>query len=448
MTSKEGTVKKFIALTLAALLAIGTAACTGSTSGSKSTPGQASSGSGYFLNSDPELKMIFNQIVAEYRAETGVDIAVTTAAEGTYEQTLTAELSKERPPTIFQVSGPTGFAKWKDSMTDITGSDLHSHMIDPTLAITYNNRAYGIPLTVAGYGIIYNDTIMKAYFALSDKAVSFSAATEINSFAKLKQVVEDMTKHSAQLGIDGVFSGTTLRPEQLVNVPFHYEFKASNVDLKQGAPKEVSFEYNLGFQGFFDLLQQNSTLESGTSDSLTSSESLAEFATGKSAMVVGGNWDWEQIAYAVDSKVKADDVHIMPLYMGIDGEETQGLCIGSERYFAINALASEEDKRASLDFLYWLVSSPTGKDYLTTRLISISPFDTFSAEEGLKDPLSIQVSEKITTGGINNVPWVYPGFPVPNFKKNLGAALSSYAQGDSGWDTVTQTVVSAWQAQP
>ena len=68
------------------------------------------------------------------------------------------------------------------------------------MAITDGDGVYGIPYAVEGYGIIYNDAIMKKYFALSDKAVDISDTKEIKNFDTLKTVVEDMTKHKDDLG--------------------------------------------------------------------------------------------------------------------------------------------------------------------------------------------------------------------------------------------------------
>ena len=101
---------------------------------------------------------------------------------------------------------------------------------------------------------------------------------------------------------------------------------------------------------------------------------MAEFALGKVAMVQNGNWAWSQIADVSGNTVKEDDIKFMPLYTGIDGEENQGLCIGTENYLAINKNATQEQQKLSLDFLNWLFSSDTGKDYVTNKLDFITPF--------------------------------------------------------------------------
>ena len=41
--------------------------------------------------------------------------------------------------------------------------------------------------------------------------------------------------------------------------------------------------------------------------------------------------------------VTADDLGMMPIYIGVDGEENQGLCTGSENYWCVNKNASAED---------------------------------------------------------------------------------------------------------
>ena len=90
------------------------------------------------------------------------------------------------------------------------------------------------PYVVEGYGIIYNDAIMQKYFALDGaKATSMD---EINNFAKLKEVVEDMQAKKDELGIEGVFASTSLTPGEdwrwqthLANIPVYYEFKDKGI---------------------------------------------------------------------------------------------------------------------------------------------------------------------------------------------------------------------------
>jgi len=435
---------------MAAALALAAAGCGGGSSDSKGTV--------YFLNFKPEVAEVYDKIVADYKTETGVDVKVVTAASGTYEQTLTSEIAKSAPPTIFQINGPVGLANWKDYTADLKDSDLYKHLSDQSLAVTEDGAVYGVPYVVEGYGIIYNDAIMKKYFALTDKAVSISSTDQITSFDLLKQVVEDMTAHKDALGIQGVFSSTSLKPGEdwrwqthLANVPFYYEFKDGNVDLSS-TPAEVTFKYGKNMQQLFDLYLNNSTTDKTQLGAKTVDDSMAEFALGQSAMVQNGNWGWGQISDVPGNTVKADDVKFLPLYIGAPGEAKQGICIGTENYFSINSKVSEADQQASLDFLYWLFSSEKGKTYVSTALPNglgfIAPFDTFAAGEGPSDPLAQDVQAWMSKDGITSVSWnAFQIFPSQDWKSSFGADLLSYAQGSMDWTKVSDDVISTWKTQ-
>ena len=236
-----GKFKKVLASTLAGVLAVGAlASCsdngnTNSTTPSTSTPTSESkvdtSGvkSIYFLNFKPEIASKYEAIAAKYKEETGIEVRVQTAASGEYEKTLTSEMAKSDPPTIFQINGPVGYENWKDYCADLKDSELYQLVSDKSLAVKSGDGVYGIPYVVEGYGVIYNNAIMTKYFATEGaKAASMD---EINNYAKLAEVVEDMTAKKEELGIDGVFASTSLKTgddwrwqTHLVDVPLYYEF--------------------------------------------------------------------------------------------------------------------------------------------------------------------------------------------------------------------------------
>ena len=77
----------------------------------------------------------------------------------------------------------------------------------------------------------------------------------------------------------------------------------------------------------------------------------------------------------------ADNIKYLPIYTGMKVDPQQGLCIGTENFYAVNKKASAEDQKATVDFVYWLYSSEKGKDYVINKLGFISPFDTFTEFE-------------------------------------------------------------------
>ena len=111
--------KKLIALLLAMVMVLGLVACGGSekpaetkapeapaTEGAETPATEApaaAAGSVYWLNFKPESDEALQKVAALYTEKTGVPVKVVTAASGTYNETLTAQMDKSDAPTMFVV---------------------------------------------------------------------------------------------------------------------------------------------------------------------------------------------------------------------------------------------------------------------------------------------------------------------------------------------------------
>ena len=446
--------KKLLAIFLCITLVFALSAC--GKKDEQKPADNSKAGKVYFLNFKPEVADIYKEIAEKYKAETGVEVKVVTAASNTYETTLKSEIAKADAPTIFQINGPVGYQAWKNYCMDLSNTKLYSYLTDKNLAVRSGDGVYGIPYVVEGYGIIYNNAIMEKYFALKDKAVSLSKADDIKSFDMLKAVVTDMTKHKKELGIDGVFASTSMASGEqwrwtnhLANIPVYYEMKAKSDDstlVSALEANEIGFEYSTHFKNIFDLYLNNSTTAKGLLSGKTTDNAMAEFALGKAAMVQNGNWAWEQIAKVGGNVVKADDVRYLPIYVGAEGEEKQGLCIGTENYLAINKNASQADRDASIKFLEWLFSSETGKDYVAKKLKFISPFNTFKDDEKPDDPLAKEIYRWMEKD-VTNLEWTFNSFPSQQFKEDFGNSLLEYVQGSKTWKDVESTFRNSWKSE-
>lgn len=413
----------------------------------------------YFLNFKPESASVYEELAAKYEEEKGVKVKVVTAAANNYEQTLKSEIAKSSAPTIFQVNGPIGYDSWKDYCLDIKNSKLYDILSDKTLAIKDGDGVYGIPYVVEGYGIIYNNAIMKKYFELPDKKTDLTSAEQIDSFDKLKAVVEDMTAKLKSLGIEGVFASTSLASGEdwrwqthLLNVPLYYEFSEdagedSDPTVFGLKAKDIKFKYSENFDKIFDLYINNSVTKPTLLGSKSVADSMSEFALGKAAMVQNGNWAWSQISDVKGNTVKSEDIKMLPIYMGMEGEKGQGICVGTENYLAINKKATKEQQENSLDFLYWLFSSETGKKYVTEKLGFITPFNTFTENDQPDDPLAKEISRYLNDESVKSIPWIFTSFPSESYKKSVGSALLDYVQGNKKWDEVNKTISDKWKSE-
>ena len=407
-----------------------------------------------FLNFKPEVANVYEEIAKAYEKETGVKLVVETAASGNYEQTLTAKMGTREAPTLFQINGPKGYANWKNYCADLSDTELYKHLVDKSLAVTSNGKVYGIPYVVEGYGIIYNKAITDKYFALPEKSTDLKSMDDVKNFETLKSLVEDMQKNAGKLGIKGVFASTSLKTGEdwrwhthLANIPVYYEFRDNNVDLSGDKTKTIDFKYSENFKNVFDLYINNSVTDKKILGSKIVDESMAEFALGQCAMVQNGNWAWSQISNVKGNVVKAEDIKYLPIYMGVNGEESQGLCVGTENFFAINAKASDAERKATEDFIYWLFSSETGKKFVVNELDLIAPFDTFNDDEKPNDPLGQEVIRWMNMDNINTIPWNFTVFPSVTFKNDFGAALLQYSQGSKNWNDVKSIFVQRWKSE-
>ena len=131
------------------------------------------------------------------------------------------------------------------------------------------------------------------------------------------------------------------------------------------------------------------------------------------------------------------------IYIGVSGEGEQGLCIGSENYWCVNKNASEEDIKATLDFLQWLVTSEEGTTALANDMGFVSPFKKAKTSSNAL----IKIANEYIAAGKKPVTWVFSTMPSEDWKNGVGAAMVAYAQGKSDWNSVKNAFVNGWKTE-
>jgi raffinose/stachyose/melibiose transport system substrate-binding protein len=294
--------------------------------------GRGQQGQVYYLNFKPEQDQQWQDLAAKYTAATGVQVKVVTAAEGTYEQTLTSEMAKSAAPTLFQVNGPVGLASWKDYCYDLSGSKLYGELTSDDFALKDGSAVDGIAYVIETYGIIYNKALLqKAGYTQAD----------ITNFASLKKVADDIQANASKLGIKGAFTSAGMDSSSdwrfkthLANLPIYYEYKADGI----GSTDAIKGTYLDNYKNIWDLYITDSTCSPKDLSAKTGDDAANEFANGEAVFYQNGTWAYDQIKAVGD-----DNLGMLPIYIGVDGEENQGLCTGSENYWCVNKNASEAD---------------------------------------------------------------------------------------------------------
>lgn len=77
--------------------------------------------------------------------------------------------------------------------------------------------------------------------------------------------------------------------------------------------------------------------------------------------------------------------------MGLPNEDHQGLCIGTENFYAINSQKTPAQQEIANKLIEWMYSTPTGKEYVVNKFGFIAPFDTFTPNDAPDDPLGKQL---------------------------------------------------------
>ena len=424
--------RRLFALGLAAALCLSLLSGCGakpSTPSSTGSSGNASAGGKvYYLNFKPEQDAQWQELADLYTKETGVDVTVVTAASGNYETTLKSEMAKTDAPTLFQVNGPVGLAAWKDYCYDLTGSDIASQLTSKEFALMDGDKMAGIGYVIETYGIIYNKALLEQ---------AGYSADDIKSFADLKRVAEDITARKDELGFSaftsaGMDGSSDWRfKTHLANLPIYYEYKADGI----GSTDAIKGTYLDNYKQIWDLYITDSTCDPKLLASKTGNDAVAEFVDKKAVFYQNGTW-----AYGDVSSLGDDNLGMLPIYIGVEGEENQGLCTGSENFWCVNNAASEADIQATLDFLYWCVTSDKGTSAMADDMGFVIPF---KAAKDSTNPL-IGIANQYVADGKTSVDWCFSTMPSEEWKNGVGSALTAYAAGTGDWDGVVTAFVDGW----
>ena len=446
-------VKRLFALGMATMLAVGTlTGCssettnndnagsnnesTGTTTENKGDDSSAAGGSVYYLNFKPEQDEQWQALAKTYTEQTGTKVTVVTAASGNYETTLMSEMGKSGAPTLFQVNGPVGLANWKDYCYDLSGTAVFNELTSEDYALKDGDSVAGIAYVIESYGLICNKTLLKeAGYTVDD----------IKSFADLKKVAEDITARSSELGFSaftsaGMDGSSDWRfKTHLANLPIYFEYKEDGI----GSTDAIKGTYLDAYRAIWDLYVNNSTCAGKDLAAKTGDDSRNEFLNKQAVFFQNGSWEYGNLVG--ENKFTDDDLAMIPIYIGVGDEANQGLCTGTENYWCVNKDADPADIQATLDFLYWCVTSEEGTSSMADDMGFVIPFK--NAKESAN--LFVQQDREYTAEGKTPVSWNFTTMPSEEWKNGVGSALTAYAadETDANWDAVVSAFVDGWATE-
>lgn len=421
--------RKLFSVALCATMVAGLfAGCGNSSSSDKSS----AKGSVYWLNFKPEADEALQDIAKTYEKEKGVKVKVVTAASGNYNSTLTSEMGKSAAPTLFVVGNQAAVKTWDDYCIDLKDTDVYKELSTDAFNLTdENGKVASIGYCYESYGIIVNKKLLKK---------AGYEVTDIKDFASLKSVAEDIHKRADKLGFDaftssGMDDSSSWRfTGHLANMPLFYEGRDEGWTE---APSEIKGTYLDNYKKVWDLYINNSKYDK---NSLATGgyDAEAEFKNGEAVFFQNGTWEYDKLKKSISD----DDMQMIPIYCGVEGEEKAGLCSGTENCWAVNAKASEKDQKATLEFMKWLVTSEEGTKVMAEQFGAI-PYKK-AADSG---NVFLKNANDLLEAGNYNVDWTFNYTPnVDEWRASLVAAMNKYDAGGS-WDDVKTAFVQGWATQ-
>jgi len=419
--------KKIIALLLVLVMVLGMTACAGK-----------SKGSVYWLNFKPESDEALQEIAKMYTEETGVEVKVVTAASGTYNETLTAQMDKSDAPTLFVVGNAAAVEQWGDYCYDLTDTEIAKELsTDAYMLKDANGKLCSIGYCYECYGIIVNTQLLQE---------AGYAADYITNFATLKEVAEDVHARADELGFDafssaGMDGSSSWRfTGHLINLDYYYE-SVDDPAAWESCPASLTGAYMDNYKALYDLMVVNSAtnradLANGGFDA------AAEFANEEALFYFNGNWEWSNLE---GKGMKAEDLSMLPYYCGVEGEEKAGLNCGTENYWAVNKNADEKDIEATLAFMKWLVTDKEASEKAVATF-GVMPYKNAAAST---NPFLAQANAYLADG-CYNMWWATNYQPnVDAYRATVVSALNEYNADptDANWETVVTAFVDGWAVQ-
>lgn len=412
-------------------------------------PGNEGSGEGtvssgpvtIHYNTDGEVRILnkkyaqsaeFQSLANRFEEESGIRVTVDSPATGSYSETLAEEITGSRnDPTLFMLSGLKDFETYGTNCLDLSDCMAAGELLDDIYLLKgQNGKAYGLACIVESYGLCVNTRLLKkAGYDIS----------EIQSFADLRRIARDITDRKKELGFSAFtspsvgigVSGDYRFSEHAPVVPLYYELKDNdfNIGLRlQGTYMDC-------FREYIDLYLNNSTVSRSEAADRSLEDAQKEFLMEKAVFHQDGSWNIGRI-----EGVMGDEAAVIPLYMGLPGEENQGLNKTCSYYWCVNKYASKDDIEATLQFLYWTVTSEEGIRILNKDMGFLIPY----RKSGVPDNIFLETLCAGEAEGKEPINQYYKYGNYTNWTNSLRRSIRNYADGTGSWEEVEEAYKCLW----
>lgn len=371
-----------------------------------------------------EIADQLQEMIKEFEAEhPNIKVKLETVGGGAdYGAALKAKFASGEQPDIFNNGGFKELELWKEHLADLSDEPWVEHLlpIGKVPMTDTDGKLYGMPVNLEGYGFVYNKDLFEKAGIKEPPA----------NITELKDAAEKL-KDSGTTPFSAGYGEWWVIGQHLLNIPFaQQEDPIAFIEgLYDGTEK---FTDNEQFKQFKEVL--DTEINFGNDNPLTTdyNTQVTQFAAGQTAMLQQGNWT-ENMIYEVNPDM---NMGFLPIPIS-DDENADRLPVGVPNNWVLNKNSEHLDE-AKL-FLEWMVSSDTGKRYLTEEFAFIPAFDNIEAS-GLGDlgQSILEYSKEEKT-----IPWTWFRWP-DGANKEFAASIQEYAAGKIDYDTLLERFQKTW----
>jgi raffinose/stachyose/melibiose transport system substrate-binding protein len=423
----KNTSKKLLVLLLAFAMVFAMTACGGGSSDSGEESESSGGGEGITIfNSKMEIQDQFEQLAQQYTEETGVPVEVYYSQDTVAAHLATKYASKD-PYTINMVDAKDIYSLAKEYGADMTGE---AWVGDTDYAISVDDKVLGFPTCIEARGIIYNAEGIKNVLGEDFDPESIKTLDDFKALLD-KLVEKGMEAPTAIMKEDWSLAAHYLQQvyeEREDPEAFVQSLYAGEVDLM----KDEKFN---ALMDTFDVLK---AYNKDKASPIAAERDLSEqgLAEGTVAFMFGGNWDFAEMK-------KHDYIGgagMMSVPQNLEDDYTGKLVGGGSKYMYIDGseYTSEEKQQQAKDFLNWLVTSDTGKTFISDTCGMVSPFKSNDV------PCSDDLGKAVKT-------FADAGMLVPNYDYDpddhysvLGAEMQKYLADQCTREELAKAIQDYW----
>lgn len=392
-----------------------------------------------FLNTKGEIQSQLEETVkvfTEANPNITVEVLPASAGQSPFEK-VSSMYASGNAPTLSMLDGGD-VLKFTDKFADLSSEKWVSDAAKGSLDdMTIDGKVKAFPMTVEGYGLIYNKAVVEKALGTTFDPKSIQTRAQLEDF--FKKIKASGTEALVISPMDwslGAHLLTIGYADQSADTAAINSFIDS---MKSGSGKLSS---NVAMNGLLDTFDMMKKYNVNGKDPLSSTyEKDAELiGSGNVATWFMGNWAWPNISQFSGTDAEFGFLPI-PVSDNASDYGNNSIPVGASKFVSIDTTQNTPEQQAAAKLLLdWFVYDAKGQDMLvnTCNILPAFTNNTLPA----KDPMSANLKAYMNEGNIIKFMVTLPS----DHWSNAGASMQKYLAGKADRATLLKEIEAYWQS--